>query len=618
MTDMLNIIKHRGPDDEGVYEDTNCLMGYRRLAIIDLNSGNQPIFNENKSIAVTYNGEIYNYKELKELLISKGHGFYTESDTEVIVHAWEEWGENCFVKFSGMFAMAIFDGNTKTLILARDRVGMKPLYFRHKNDVLLWASEIKSILLHDDAADPGPDYRTICDFITFQNTIDEKTFFRGIVKLLPGHFMKISGRAVPASFEIKKYWDLEFHRQGAFKNINEALDAYENTFKAAVKRHLVSDVEVASYLSGGFDSSSVAFFTSQFLDHPLKTFTGYFSEGKKYDERNITRIFTKLADTQNTEVRITPEDFRENIKKVIYHLDEPTLGSGALPQYIVAREAAKHVKVILTGHGGDELFAGYQVYKASFYKDLLKNDFASFLRVFWKTRPDEILKVLYFSIYPLISKEVRHGLFIMFNKHQRSRLFTREFLNCLARVGKHGLEDYDPVRNLENKYLKNKRFSHTEKTLYLYLKTYLPTLFIQEDKMGMAHSIESRMPICDNEMLDLSARIPYRYKLYNNDLKYLPKAMMRKHLPEEFYKHPKMGFPTPISIWFKRDLKDFVYDILTDTRARGRGIFNIKYIKNLLNYHSRFGGDTLYDYVRANKIYSLLSVELWFRTFIDK
>ncbi len=602
---MSDLLKHRGPDGEGAYEDSHCLIGHRRLAIIDLEKGRQPMFNEDASIVIAYNGEIYNYQELRKILIKDGHKFSTESDTEVIIHGYEEWGENVFTRLSGMFAISLYDRNKNLLYLVRDRIGMKPLYYWHKDGVFVWASEIKAILLYP-SVERAPNLHTIVDFTTFQNTIDEKTFFKDIYKLLPGYFLKIHNGCL----EFKRYWDLDFNNRYSFSDINEASEIYKDTFKRSVRRHLVSDVEIGSCLSGGFDSSSVAFSAPHFLDYPLKTFTGYFAEGKRYDERNITKTFEKFSDTQNTEIQITAKDFRENIEKVMYHLDEPTLGSGAFPHYIVAKEISKHVKVVLTGHGGDELFAGYQVYKASFYKDLLKNDFSSFLRFFWKNRPDEIWKVLYFSFCPLLFDEVKYGLFVMFNKRQRSKLFTPEFLKQV--------QGYSPAQNLEDKYLKGKNFSCTEQTLYLYLKTYLPTLFIQEDKVGMAHSIESRMPMCDNEMVELSARIPYRYKLYNNELKYLTKAMMKDVFPKEFYKHPKMGFPTPIAGWFKKELRDFVFDILTSKRIKERGIFNVRYIKKLLDSHFRWSRDTLYDYVRANKIYSLLSIELWFRTFIDQ
>lgn len=602
---MCNILKHRGPDGEGYYFDRNIGFGHKRLSIIDIEGGHQPMANENGTVWIAFNGEIYNYRELGAVLIKKGHKFSTKSDTEVIIHGYEEWGEGVFTKLSGMFAISIYDKNKNSLYLIRDRVGMKPLYYWYDDRAVVWASEIKAILLYPHVK-RVPNFHTITDFITFQNTIDEKTFFKDIFKLPPAYFLKIHN----GYLELKKYWDLDFCNQRFFKNSNEALEIYKEIYKRAVTRHLVSDVEIGSCLSGGFDSSSVAFYASRCLDYPLKTFTGYFPAGKKYDERNITRIFKRLSDTQNIEIQITAKDFRENIEKVVYHLDEPTLGSGALPHYIVAREISKHVKVVLTGHGGDELFAGYQAYKAHFYKDLLKNDFLQFLRFFWRNTPDEILKVFYFSFYPILFNEVKYGLFIMFNKWQRNKLFTHEFLGQLG--------DYSPTENLEEKYLKGKNFSNTEKLLYLYMKTYLPTLFIQEDKMGMAHSIESRMPICDNEMVEFSTQIPYQYKLHNNNLKYLTKAMMKEHFPEEFYKHPKMGFPTPIAMWFKGELKDFAYDMLTSRRIKNRGIFNAGYIIKLLDFHSLWSRDTLYDYVRANKIYSLLLIELWFRIFIDK
>lgn len=603
LKNMVDTIRHRGPDDEGVYESRHCIMGHRRLAIIDLIGGRQPMFNEDKSIVVTYNGEIYNYKQLREILVGRGHIFSTESDTEVIIHAYEEWQENCFIKFDGMFAIAIFDNNNKTLFLARDRLGMKPLYYWHKKNILLWGSEIKAILCYDEVK-PCPDEHTICDFITFQNTVDEKTFFKDIVKLQPGYFAKISDTV----FQIRKYWDLHFPNQCAFKDINEALNIYENTFRDAVKRHLISDVEIGSCLSGGFDSPSVAFWASRFLNYPLKTFTGFFSAGRKYDERNVTRVFNRLINAQEKEIEITARDFRENIEKVIYHLDEPTLGSGALPHYMVAREVSKYVKVVLTGHGGDELFAGYQVYKAAFYKDLLETNPLQFLGYFWKNRPDEIGKTLYFSFAPFLYNEVKYGLFNMFNENQRDKLFTNDFLGSI--------KGYSPLENLETKYLKGKKFTNTERTLYLYLKTYLPTLFIQEDKVGMAHSIESRMPICDNKMIELSTQIPYQLKLYKNNLKYLTRAVMKKYLPREFYRQPKMGFPTPIARWFKMELKDFIYDILISTETKENGIFELKYLKKLLDAHFRWSNDTLYDYVRANRIYSLLSIEIWLRLFI--
>jgi len=605
LREMVNLLKHRGPDDQGIFTDQHCIIGHNRLSIIDLHKGKQPMFNEDRSVVIAYNGEIYNYRELRQELIRAGHRFSTESDTEVIIHGYEQWAEKVFIRLNGMFAASLYDRNNHLLYLVRDRIGMKPLYYWNKDGVFIWASEIKAILLHPNV-ERIPNPYAVADFMTFQNTVDEKTFFKDIYKLPPGYFLRINN----GNIELKRYWDLDFNNRYSFNDINEVSEIYKDTFKKAVKRHLVSDVEIGSCLSGGFDSSAISFFASDFLDYRLKTFTGYFLEGKKYDERNITRIFKDFSDTQNIEIKITAKDFQENIEKVIYHLDEPTLGSGAFPHYIVAREISKQVKVVLTGHGGDELFAGYQVYKAHFYKDLLKNDFLRFLRFFWKNRPDEILKIIYFSFYPLFFDEVKYGLFIMFDESERKKLFTPEFLEQI--------KDYFPTENLKEKYLKGKKFSSTEQTFYLYLKTYLPTLFIQEDKVGMAHSIESRMPICDNEMIALSSRVPYQYKLYNNNLKYLTKMMMQEYFPKEFYQHPKMGFPTPISIWFRKELRSFVYDVLTSERVKARGIFNIKYIKKVLDSHSRWSRDTLYDYMRANKIYSLLSIEIWFRVFIDQ
>jgi len=361
---MSNLIKHRGPDGEGFYFDSNFGMAHRRLSIIDLKKGAQPIYNEDKSVVIVYNGEIYNHKIIRDELKLKGHQFKTDTDTEVVLHAYEEWGYDSVSKYNGMFAYAIWDEKERRLFLARDRLGIKPLYYYLDYQTLIFSSEIKSILL-DPRVTTKMNCRALIDYATFQNVLDDKTFFHNIIKLLPAHYLTCDKDGV----KIFKYWDIDFKKNMDI-TIDKSLILYENLLASSIERHLMSDVPVGSYLSGGFDSTSVAYFASKCVNYHLHTFTGAFNEGDWYDERKYAREVAHDIKAIQHEIVITPKDFIEWIEKVIYHLDEPTTGTGALPHFLVSQCASKHVKVVLTGHGGDELFAGYPVYKVAYLKEL--------------------------------------------------------------------------------------------------------------------------------------------------------------------------------------------------------------------------------------------------------
>lgn len=616
---MCDILAHRGPDDEGrifistknnAYSSSNSVngsldlaFGHRRLAIIDLSSaGHQPMCNEDGTIWITYNGEIYNYREMRNPLETKGHVFKSQSDTEVILHAYEEYGTECFSLFNGMFAFALWDGVKKRLLLVRDRLGIKPLYYYHNSRKLIFSSEVKAILL-DSQIDRTLNGHALCDFITFQNILDEKTFFKDIVKLPAGHFLVIkNGRS-----EKVQYWDLEFKKEH-LASVAEYLKKYKEIFVDSVRRHLTSDVPVGSYLSGGFDSASVATIASELLPERISTFTGAFDGGRKYDERQCARDVVKAIHADHREIVISPEDFLRNIERVIYHLDEPSVGSGALPQFMVSQLVSKHVKVVLTGHGGDEFFAGYQVYKSAHYGDLLRKSPLNVFKILPGFKWNELARILYFMIYPFVVPELKYGLYIMFSEKERKELFSPDFAAEIA--------GYAPISTLEN-LIAGKTFEPTDRILYLYAKTYLTTLFLQEDKVGMAHSIEARLPLCDNELTRFSMSIPMEYKLYGHTLKYLTKESMKDKLPPSLYHQPKMGFPTPISKWFRKELKDYLYDVLGGERIRKRNILNCDYVKKLLDRHCLGHGETLYDYNNASRLYSLLTIELWHRVFID-
>lgn len=601
---MADIIKHRGPDDEGYYVQENVALAHRRLSIIDLKTGKQPIFNEDRSIVIVYNGEIYNYKNIRQHLLKKEHHFYTETDTEVIVHAYEEWGNNCLNHFNGMFAFALWDNQKKELFLARDRLGIKPLYYYFNKNKIIFASEIKAILQDSDVISQLND-EALIDFITFQNILDDKTFFKDIYKLLPGHFIvcKLNG-----AVNICQYWDLSFSTDTNSDNVRDCLEQYEHIFHKSIKRHLISDVPVGSYLSGGFDSTSVAYLASKEVKNTFYTFTGAFTEGSDYDERECARAVAQKIGAKNLEVIITPQDYRDSILQIMYHLDEPTLGSGAFPQFMVAKLVSEHVRVVLTGHGGDELFCGYEVYKAAHIREIIKNKKIDIFNLISMFNSKEFLRIMYFLIGPLFCKDLRYGLFIMFNNRQRTKLFTQDFLK--------NHQNYSPIEVVK-KILYGKAFSFPEMFCYLYVKTYLPTLFIQEDKVSMAHSIEARTPICDNEMVNFAVSLPFEYKLHQGILKYFTKSIMKGKLPDILYNQKKMGFPTPIARWYRNELKDFAYESLLSPQITKRNIFNIKYLKNMLNNHCSRKTETLYDYAFANRIYSLIAIEYWFRSFID-
>jgi len=603
---MSESLIHRGPDGEGYYSDKKVSLGHRRLSIIDLESGGQPMYNADQSIVLIYNGEIYNFKELRQELESK-YTFQTQSDTEVIIHAYQEYGFDCLNKFNGMFAFALWDKNKQQLFLARDRVGIKPLYYYYDGRLnrFWFASEIKSIL-QDKSIFPEINPESLVDYLAFQNILDEKTFFKGIKQLLPGHYMVVDTQGL----KLHQYWDSSYLKKSVPKNssIQFYRHQFAKIFKDSVRGHLISDVPLGTYLSGGFDSGSVTMLASKLIPHHLQTFTGTFRETGKYLETPCSRAVAKTAGAEINEIVITPRHFLQNINKVIYHLDEPKVGVPAISQYMVSELVSKKVKVILTGHAGDELFAGYPIYKAFYFKDLLRKNPLNIFRLFTFFKLSEIPRSAYFLLFPWFDKEVRPGLFIIFNQNQRKRLFTSNFYQRI--------KSYQPVKTVEL-YLQGKNISNADRAQYLYFKTYLPSLLILEDKMGMAHSIEARTPLCDNKLVEFAHSIPWEYKLYGGELKHLIKHTMRGLLPDILYQQPKKGFPTPFSLWIRGELKDYIYETLLDKRTWDRGIFNQKYVKKLLDRHCNSKSDTLLDQVNAARIWSLLNVELWFRIFID-
>ena len=599
---VLPLISHRGPDGQGVYADEDVTLGHCRLAIIDPAAGTQPFIDPSGRYVLVYNGELYNFRELGARLERLGHRLSTHCDTEVLAYWLAHFGESGLADLNGMFAFAFWDAKERTLLLARDRIGIKPLYFASHGCALIFGSEIKAMLPFLPRCDA--DAEAIYEFVTFQQTVSDRTVFRGISRLSPGRWLKWT----PANLREGTYWDLSI--APTFRGTHaEAVERYRLLLDAAVQRQMISDVPLGSHLSSGLDSSAVATLAARHSSSRLATFTGAFTDGDYYDERTGTRIVAAQISADAHEIEITAHDLERHFADVVWHLEEPTLGTGALPQYMVAGLAARHVKVVLTGHGGDELFAGYQVNKAALVRNALHRGPLSLLSALQSIRRDEFTRVLYFLFGPLLFPDVGYGLFVMTPERQRSATLHPDFLAAVRR--------HDPRRALESRIPDSVK-DHSERLMHVYLKVYLPTLFIQEDKVGMAHSIEARVPICDNELIDFACSLSLEQKLHAGNLKSIPRDACRSLLPDKILTMPKRGFPTPFARWFRDGrLSRFIVDRLLSRRARERNIFNPSEIDKWVGQLRNAKLDTLLDYARANRLYSAAVVEQWHRTFID-
>ena len=596
---MCSVIAHRGPDGEGFYFDNKISLGHRRLSIIDLSErGKQPMCNEDGTIWITFNGEIYNFQELRKELEKKGHKFKSNTDTEIIIHSYEEYGIDCLQKFNGMFAFCIYDKNKDLMFVVRDFFGIKPVYYYFKDNKFIFASEIKAII-EDKSIKREPNNKAIIEYLTFQNCLDEKTFFKDIFLLLPGEYLIYNNKKL----ERVKYYKEEYNYKSNPDVINNFLQLFENS----IKNHLISDVPVGAYTSSGFDSSSVTYFASKYNKN-MHTFTGKFREAGYYDETICVKELAKNIGVKQHDVIMSPENFIKDFEKIIYHLDEPKAGIPLLSEYYIAQYASKYVKVVLTGHGGDELFLGYPVYITYLMKKLSKENPLLFIKALTKLKGEEFLRSAYFFIYPLFDKEVSSGHFIIFNKKQRDRFLTNDF--------KEEIKDFNPL-NTFNKVVDN-NIDDLTRIQQIYFRTYLPSLLVVEDKMSMAHSIEGRVPICEKNLVNFAFSIKPEERLKNLTLKSIPKEAMKDKLPAIFYKQEKKGFPTPLSLWLRNELKDYVYDMLINKKTKERNIFNIKEVKKLLDKHCSRKTDFLLDRVNAARIWSLLSIEMWFRMFIDE
>jgi len=604
---MADTIRHRGPDDEGYYVSGPVGLGFRRLSIIDLQSGHQPLSNEDGSIWIVFNGEIYNYQELRSLLLSKGHVFRTQTDTEVIVHLYEEFGPECLQKLRGMFAFAIWDENFKTLFLARDRTGIKPLYYCLTKTALVFASEIKAIL-----ADPSvkremaPEF--IDRFLTFLYLPGEETLFKGIQKLAPGHSLVYRDGHTTT----RQYWDLHFREPGPSHRRKDAEKDLANLLAETINLHMIADVPVGVLLSGGVDSTGVLGFAAKGSDKKISSFTIGFAGAEVADERPYARLASDTFGSQHHEMTISANDFAAFLPKYVWHMEEPVCEPPAIALYYVSKLARNSVKVLLSGEGGDEAFAGYQNYRNLVWLERIKSGLSPLNAAAAKglSFVDAIFPMPRVAEYVALMKDRFPDYYYSrtSNPHRTTgnrlgTVYSSEFLQAIDHE-----EALKPVRTLQARV---RGQNPLDAMLYIDTKTWLPDdLLIKADKMTMANSIELRVPLLDHKVLEFAASLPPSFKLRGTATKFILKKALTEKVPKQIRDRKKAGFPVPYDTWLRKDLKDLVWGVLTDRKTIGRGYFRKDAIEDLLRANSNGS-----DY--SKEVFSLLNLELWQRTFLE-
>src|SRR5438128_3774747 len=611
---MRSVISYRGPDGAGLQADECAVLGHRRLSIVDLAGGHQPLSNEDGSVWITFNGEIYNHGEVRRELEAAGHVYRTRSDTETIVHAYEQWGDECVHRFRGMFAFALWDARKRRLLLVRDRLGVKPLYWAEagaeqgRGDCLLFASEIKAIL-ESGLVTARPNRAVLSEVLATRYTSGIETLFEGIYKLLPGHRLVYENGRV----RIDQYWDVPLDGPDpAIARLPEAavVDRFRGLLQESVRLRLMADVPLGMFLSGGIDSSAVAALMATEINRPVETFSVAFAD-RAFSELEYSRQVTRAIGANSHEVVIDDRDFFGALPRLVWHEDEPIAHPSSVPLHFVSALAREHVKVVLTGEGSDELLAGYGKYPRT-----LLNWKAG--GVYERVVPAAVRTSVASSLVPRLPGRLGHyarrsflgmarrpALMFLDNFAGIPLRLQRELLAAEAREG----DAYAP--SLE--YFVHARGANglLGRLLYTDIKTYLVELLMKQDQMSMSTSIESRVPFLDHKLVEFVARLPERMKLTGFTTKRILREAGRPLLPRSILTRPKMGFPVPFHHWVRRPWNMVARDVLLDRRSRERGLINCLAGERLIDAHRRglrSGGDAMW---------ALLKLQLWFRTFID-
>ncbi len=604
---MCDAIRHRGPDDDGVYVNGPVGLGMRRLSIIDLKSGKQPIHNQDRTAWIVFNGEIYNYRELRAQLEKLGHTFYTNSDTEAIVHAYDRYGVDCPKHLRGMFAFAIWDERTQELFLARDRVGKKPVLYSQLNDQFVFGSEFSALLLHPDVS-RDIDHEALDHYLSFMCVPAPLTAYRAIRKLEPGHSL----RWRKGEIKIERYWSPDF---SAKIDITEK-EAGERTIEVlrdAVKVRLMSEVPLGAFLSGGIDSSAVVALMSEESSEPVKTFSIGFEE-QDFSELHHARRVAEHVGADHHEFIVRP-DALEVLPALVEHYGEPYADSSAIPTYYVARETRKHVTVALNGDGGDESFAGYERYAAmrlaeryhslpAVLRDSLVKQAVNLIpsSETSRSRVRDVKRFLEAASLPKVQRYLRWVS--VFETEAKNNLYAKEFRQTTLGV--------NPADVLGPWFARANGSGIIDASLMTDMMTYLPNdLLVKVDIATMAVSLEARSPFLDHHVIEFAASLPEKFKLRGLTTKYLLKRVLKKLLPAENLARRKMGFGVPIGQWFRGQLQPFMRETLLSERALGRGLFQPGAVRQLIELHTR--GEK--DY--SHQLWTLLMLELWFLRFID-
>ena len=607
---MTDLIAHRGPDDSGHYIRNNVGLGHRRLSILDLSSaGHQPMANEDRSVWITYNGECYNYRNFLDTLRGKGHTLVSTSDTEVLIHLYEEYGPEFLKKIDGMYAFGIWDERKQMLLLARDRTGIKPLYYFADEKHLLFASELKA-LLADPAVSTSLNYNALSDYLHFMSIPDSNGIFAGVRKLNPGHYLVVKDGKVSEH----QYWDVSLSDTESFANFDAACDRFEGLFQDTVTSHLISDVPVGSFLSGGVDSSSVAVMASHANPDPLLTFTCAFGKSD-FDESPYARQVAELIKARHHEFRLEPH-IVEELPKIVYHADEPFAISSSFGLWSLSKLASQQVKVVLTGDGADEVFAGYP-WRHSDFEDLRRFFPPPFSRVVGAVdrRLDR------FGLRPAFHS-IMHGAGEFFGNIPDAGTRYIDHFSCNRQPDLQSLLTAETFRLVAGAWQENaarRYFDHAanacalSRKLYTDLKTTLVSeMLTKVDRMTMAFGLEARVPFLDHHLVEWAFRIPSDYKIRGSEGKYIVKKTMARHMPESILFRQKHGFNVPMKSWMRGELRDFTQDILGSASFAARGLFDREAVAKLRNELNAEHNDV------SNRVLVLLMLELWFRRFVDE
>ena len=607
---MRDVITHRGPDEAGLHIDSRAALAHRRLSIVDLRTGQQPLSNEDESIWVVFNGEIYNHAGIRRDLEARGHRYRTHSDTESIVHAYEEWGDDCVDYFRGMFAFALWDTKRQRLLLVRDRLGVKPLYWARHRDMLLFGSEIKSILA-SGLIEPEARLSALPEFFGTRSTTGADTLFNSIHRLQPGHRL-VFERGMT---HVSQYWDIPVGPAHKIANTRDVVDRFRELFTESVKLRLMSDVPLGVFLSGGLDSSAIAATMAGLVDQPIETFSVAFKE-QAFSELTYARTVSNAIGAKSHEIVIDDADFFDALPRLLWHEDEPIAHPSSVPLFFVSALAKQYVTVVLTGEGSDELLAGY-----GRYPRIMWNWRAG--RIYDTAVPEHLRAVIAEHVLPKLPPRL-------------ARFAGRSFLGLDRRPESMVFDSFASVRLAEQRALlspecrraatSNRAYAAPlayfskppagstllDRLLYADMKTYLVELLMKQDQMSMAASIESRVPFLDHKLVEFSASLPDAWKLSGLTTKRVLREAMKSVLPASILNRPKMGFPVPLGAWLRGSWNSVASDVLLDRQSRERGVIDPASVEQLLRDHAAGRVDG------TDRIWSLLNLELWFRTFIDK